>query len=352
MKRGKRSTVTLADVAALAGVSLATASRVINGSERTVGEPHRTKVLEAAQKLDYTPNAQAQAMARGSSNLMGLIVQDITDPYFSTIADGVTRVADQHGLIVLLTSTHHDADRELELIATLRAQRVRAIVLVGSRRNDRRRQELARQEIQTFRTGGGRLACVSQDRLGTDTVSPRNRQGAQALARALADLGHERFAILAGPSGLLTSQDRVHGFRRGLKDAGVPEAAVTVLRDQFTRDGGYAAAQRMVEGGMEGSCVFAVNDVMAVGAMAAFREAGLGIPEDVSVAGFDDIETLRDVAPTLTTVRLPLREMGQWAAEMALRDPDEDSLVDHVDGEVVLRASTGVVAAPTELPAI
>lgn len=342
MDRGRRSTVTLADVAARAGVSLATASRVINGSERIVGEPHRSKVLEAAKKLGYTPNAQAQAMARGSSKLIGLIVQDITDPYFSTIADGVTRVADQHGLIVLLTSTHHDADRELEAIATLRAQRVRAIVLVGSRRSGRQRQELTRQEIQAFRAGGGRVSCISQDRLGTDTVSPRNHQGARALARALVDLGHERFVILAGPSGLLTSQDRVRGFRAGLQDAGLPGSAVTVVRDRFTRDGGYVAAQHMSEDGLEGSCVFAVNDVMAVGAMAALRDAGLAIPEDVSIAGFDDIATLRDVAPMLTTVRLPLREMGQWAAEMALRDPDDDLLVRHVDAEVVLRTSTAI----------
>lgn len=342
MGREKRSTVTLADVAARAGVSLATASRVINGSERTVGEPHRSKVLEAAQTLGYTPNAQAQAMARGSSELMGLIVQDITDPYFSTIADGVTRVADQHGLIVLLASTHHDADRELELLATLRAQRVRAIVLVGSRRSDRHRQELARQEIRAFQAGGGRLSCISQDRLGTDTVSPRNRQGARALARALAGLGHERFVVLAGPSGLYTSQDRVRGFREGLRDVDVPAAAVTVIQDQFTRDGGYAAAQRMLDDRLEGRCVFAVNDVMAVGAMAALREAGLGIPGDVPIAGFDDIATLRDVAPALTTVRLPLRQMGRWAAEMALRDPDGDPLVRHVDAEVVLRASTAI----------
>ena len=340
------TSVTLADVAAAAGVSLATASRVINGSgERTVGEPYRTKVLAAAEQLGYLPNAQAQAVARGASSLLGLIVQDISDPYFSAIADGVSRVAEHNGLIVLLMSTHQDPDRELDYLTTLRAQRVRAIVVVGSRRDDRRRQLRVRREIDAFVSMGGGVSCVGQDRLGTSTVSPRNREGARELAAAVAGMGHQRFAILGGPPKLLTARDRVTGFREGLAEAGITDDAVHVLPGAFTRDGGYEATREILCGGEAPTCLFAVNDVMAVGAMAALRDAGIHVPEQLSVAGFDDIETLRDIAPSLTTVRLPLREMGQLAAEMALGGGGPR--VRRIRGEVILRQST----APPNLDA-
>ncbi len=165
--------------------------------------------------------------------------------------------------------------------------------------------------------------------------------GIDVARRELFALGHRRFVVLAGPPNLLTARDRLRGFRAGLTDRGIPDHDVRVIHGPFTRDGGYAAATELAAERSAETCVFAVNDVMAVGAMAAFRDVGITVPDDLSVAGFDDIATLRDLVPPLTTVRLPLEEMGSAAAELALApDPGPAHRVVKVGGEVVLRAST------------
>ncbi|KAA2254083.1 LacI family transcriptional regulator [Solihabitans fulvus] len=338
---------TLAEVAAHAGVSLATASRVLNGSTRRVSEALRERVLAGARELGYLPNASAQALARNSSALLGLVVHDIADPYFSSIAAGVTRIAEDAGLVVVLGTTGRSTDREVELVSTLRAHRARAIVLAGSRSTDRAATERLREEIAAFTQQGGRVACVSQARLPTDTVVPANRSGARALASALARLGHRRFAVLGGPPDLVTARDRVAGFRAGLAEAGVDLPATAVLPGAFTRDGGYQAALGLRAAAPAATCVFAVNDVMALGAMAALRGLGLRVPDDIAVAGFDDIPTLRDLVPSLSTVRLPLEEMGERAARLVLDENAAEPRTVRVASEVVLRESTGRQAART-----
>lgn len=327
--------VTLEDVARHAGVSLATASRVLNGSSRRVGAPLRERVERAARELGYQPNATAQTLARGSSNVIGLVVHDLTDPYFAALAGGAMRAADRRGLVVMVGTTYRDPEREIGYVSTLRAQRVRAILLAGSRVADEKVTGRLRAELASYRDSGGRAASVGQDLLGVDTVAPANRTGAAALARALADLGHTRFAVLAGPSWLVTAADRTAGFTEALEELGL--AAPLVVHGDFDRDGGYTSAKEILGTGV--TCVFAVNDVMAVGALAALREEGVDVPGDLSVAGFDDIATLRDLVPALTTVRLPLAEMGERALELALGDsPDPE--VEEIEGEVILRAST------------
>ena len=333
-----RSVVTLSDVAERAGVSLATASRVINGGTRAVSPHYRDRVLAAAADLGYTPNAHAQAMARGRSKMIGLVVHDIADPYFSAIAAGAISLAGSRGLLVL-GNTLHNPDYEFEYVATMRAQRAQALILVGSRTTDVEQTRRLTDEVAEFIEGGGRVAAVSQDTLGADTVLPENRAGAQALAEALIAEGHRRFAVLGGPPTLLTARDRVAGFTDALAASGFEPAVV--IEGAFTRDGGYTAMGELLGRPDHPTCVFAVNDVMAIGAMAAVRERGLRVPGDVAVAGFDDIPTLRDVAPSLTTVRLPLAEMGRLAASMVLdEEPGPSPRVAPIAGEVVLREST------------
>ncbi|HTI25624.1 MAG TPA: LacI family DNA-binding transcriptional regulator [Kutzneria sp.] len=332
--------ITLAEVARHAGVSLATASRVINGSDRQVSDPLRDRVMASADSLGYLPNASAQALARNSSSLVGLVVHDIADPYFSSIAAGVTRVAEDAGLVVVLGTTARSADRERELLATLRGHRAKAVVMIGSRSTRRTVTAKLADEVAAFTEQGGRVACVSQAKLAVDTVVPSNRAGAKALAVALAELGHRKFVVLGGPEELLTSRDRVGGFRAGLADSGVALPDESIRYGEFTRDGGYDTATELLAEGTDATCVFAVNDVMALGAMAAMRAAGMRVPDDISVAGFDDIPTLRDVSPTLTTVRLPLEEMGARAAHMALGDHDGSPRTVRIAAEVVLREST------------
>ncbi len=334
------SAVTLADVARQSGVSLATASRVLNGSTRTVGEDLRQRVLTTAAELNYAANAAAQAMVRGHLNLVGVLVHDIADPYFSSIAAGVMRRAEEAGMLVAMSSTLRRPDRESDYVAAFRRQRARAIVLVGSRTTDRAQLAHLRVELERFEAASGRAVAISQRRLPVDTVVVENRSGAQALAEELVGLGYRQFAVLAGPAHLVTATDRLAGFRSGLEKHRIKLSPDNVVPGEFTRDGGYAAMRELLRRHADVECVFAVNDVMAVGAMAALRDQRVALPKGMAVAGFDDIATLRDVRPRLTTVRVDLEELGRTALDLALSEPASKPRTRRARGEVVLREST------------
>jgi LacI family transcriptional regulator len=334
--------VTLQDVADRAGVSLTTASRVVSEGPRRVGRQLVSRVNRAVEELGYTANLQARAVATGQSTMVGVVVHDIADPYFSSIAAGLMNVAHPRHLLVCLSSTATAEAGEREYVAQMRAQRARAVIVIGSRSHDSAGVASLAAEISAFTGSGGRAACIGQDLLGVDTILPENRAGAEALARALALQGHRRFAVLAGPAGLLTARDRLTGFTDGLAGLSVALNPRHIIYGAFTRDGGYEAMSTIIAmSGPRPDCVFAVNDVMAVGALARLRAEGLAVPRDIALAGFDDISTLRDVYPPLTTVRLPLTSMGEMAARLVLADvrPDRPRVVP-VPGEVILREST------------
>ena len=361
--------VTLADVARWAGVSVATASRALHGSVgRTVNPELRARVQAAAAELNYSPNANAQAVVRGTTTTVGLIVHDIADPSAAALAAGVMAAAATRNLIVTISSTLSDPLAEVRHVEALRRQRARAIVLAGSRFNDPESAGRLAEELLGYAVGGGHVAVVGQHRLPLNTIAIDNAGSARRLALTLADLGYRRAAVLSGPEAIATSEDRVSGFRAGLAQAGVTLDPDLVIAAPFTRDGGYVAMTELLdlgaldhdltEAGADGSghdrpssgidLVFAVNDVMAVGAVAALRDRGVRVPADVAVAGFDDISTLRDVRPALTTVRLPMQRIGADALELALGtafDADADSAeqgarVLTVAGDVVIREST------------
>jgi LacI family transcriptional regulator len=331
-----RAPVTLLDVAQRAGVSVATASRVLNGGDRVPRPELQERVRDAAAELGYTPNAQAQALAKSSTNVVGILVHDIEDPYFAAIANGVMRAADERGLLVMMASTFRDADREIAYLSSLRAQRARAAVMIGSRRTDAEGLARTAAEVESFLNSGAGLALVSQSGMPAHTIEPDNRPGAAELARSLVGLGLRKFGVLAGPPGLATARDRRDGFVAGLAESGLEPVAVQP--GEFTRDGGHAAAEELLDRKLDLDCLFAVNDVMAVGAMSALRERGVDVPGDLGVAGFDDIATLRDVWPGLTTVRLPLEQMGRRALELAVEGGEPKT--ETFPAEVVLREST------------
>ena len=339
-----RSTpATLHDVAREAGVSLATASRSLNGSTRKVNDEYRKRVLEAAARLDYSPNLSAQAVARGTTTTVALLVADIADPYFSSIAAGVVAEADTERLIVTMAATQRDPERELDLVRTLRGQRPRVMILAGSRPTIDTTEGALGEELRAYERSGGVVVLISRNELDLRTVLVDNRRGGEALARELVGIGYRRFAIITGGEGLRTSADRVDGFRDGLVAAGGIVNDDDILPAAFTRDGGYAGMQQLLGRGADGvELVFAANDVMAVGALSAIRDAGLTPGADVAVAGFDDIPTVRDVTPALTTVRVPLEEIGRRALRLALGDTD--AAAGAVGTEVVLRESTPRIA--------
>jgi len=343
----RRTAVTLHDVAREAGVSLATASRALNGSARTVNDEYRQRVAAAALKLNYTTNLSAQAVAKGSTTSVALLVGDIADPYFSSIAAGVIKGSEDAGLIVTMSVTERSPERELELVRALRGQRPRVIILAGSRSAGEEHQASLAAELEAFEATGGRVVFVSQHELPFDTVRIDNYGGARALAESLVELGYTRFAAITGESRLLTATDRLAGFTDGLAAHGIGLPPERVVAGGFTRDGGYAGAIELADRGLDGvELVFAVNDVMAIGAMNGLRSRGIEPGRDIAIAGFDDIQTVRDVSPALTTVRIPLWEVGASALAVALRPREEGVERDlAVDTAVVLRASTPGIAS-------
>jgi LacI family transcriptional regulator len=339
-------------VAREAGVSQATASRVLNGSARTVTRANTDRVLAAAARLSYAPDLSAQAVARGSTRTTALVVSGIDDPYFSTIAGGVIEGAEAAGLIVTVAVADRSPARELEIVRTLRGMRPRAIILVGSRVDGAGDRGALAGELTAYRRAGGSVVLVSQHDLPFPTVSVDNYGGARRLARALAGRGYRRFAVLRADPRIRTSRDRCDGFRDGLGECGIAVPAALDIETGFDRAGGHAAARDLAARGIGGTqVVFAVNDVMAIGAMAAFRDAGLTPGRDIAVAGFDDIPSAVDVVPSLTTVTVPLHRVGLDAVGLALSghhaerhgktpaEPGTPRIV-HIPAEPVLRDST------------
>jgi LacI family transcriptional regulator len=331
---------TLHDVARESGVSIATASRALNGSSRNVRESNVSRVLAAAAKLNYEPHLSAQAIARGSTRTAALVVNDINDPYFSSIAAGIIQAAEVAGLIVTMAVSDRSPQRELDIVRRLRGQRPQVIIIAGSRIDGAASRDLIIAELEAYQSAGGHVVLVSQQDLPFSTVTIDNVGGARQLARSLVGRGYQRFAVIRAVDRFRTSRDRLSGFTSGLRQARIRVDDRHSVETEFTRSGGYDAASELVARGLDGvDVVFAVNDVMAIGAMTAFRDAGLVPGRDIAVAGFDDIGSAVDVTPTLTSVAVPLHEVGLSAMRLALSDEDRPGLV-RISTKVVLREST------------
>lgn len=326
---------TLHDVAREAGVSLATASRVLNGSERKVAESFRDRVEAAAATLGYTANVSAQSIARGTSPVIALLVADIADPYFGLIASGVARGADEHGLVVTIAITERDQEREARIVRALRGQRPRGLILAASRTQEPIEADTA-HELAEFARLGGRIVAFGPDGDADRRIEIDNRSGAEALGRRMAELGYRSAIALGAAEGVRTSDDRLAGFRAGFEGAG--GTVVGVRRGDFRRESGTAdMAAALLDGVPAGTVVFAISDVVAIGAMSAIRDSGREVGADIAVCGFDDVPASSDVAPALTTVRVPLSEVGYQAFRATV---DADWQQSPLPLEVVVRAST------------
>lgn len=326
---------TLEDVARAAGVSLATASRVLNGSERKVAESFRERVEQAAAELGYTPNVSAQATARGTSPVIALLVADIADPYFGLIASGVARGADEHGLVVTIAITERDPAREMRIVRALRGQRPQGLILAASRTEEPMEQE-TQAELAEFARFGGRVVALGGAVADSRSVEIDNAAGAEALGRRMAALGYRSAIALAAVEGVRTSDVRLAGFRRGFEAGG--GAVRSIHRSGFQRESGAAAmAEALAEGIEPDTLVFAISDVVAIGAMTAIRDAGREIGGDIAVCGFDDVPSSLDVSPPLTTVRVPLTDVG-YQAFRATIDPEWQQ--EPLPLEVIVREST------------
>lgn len=340
--------VTLQQVANEAEVSLATASRVLHHSGgRAVRSELSERVRAAAERLGYVSNPHAQALARARSSTVGLIVHEVTDPYFAAIAAGAMHAAHAEGVMVMLAATFRDAELELDYLSRLRAQGARGVLLAGSGSTDPKVSARLAEAIAAFTGEGGRVAAIgTRTDTSVDAVVPANADGARAALAHLQRLGHRRIGVVSGPESLLTVRERLEGLRSS--GAGHARPHLHVEPADFTRDGGYTAARRILGAGAPHvTAIIALNDLMAAGVLAAARDTRVEVPRDLSVIGFDDLPFAADLAPALTTVRLPLQAMGEQAMQLLLAEPAAGTrpCTIGVPTELVVRGSTAVAPA-------
>ena len=330
----------LVDVAERAGVSLATASRALSGRDG-VSQEVADRIRQISRDLGYVANPYARTLAGGASSTVGLVVHQVDDPYFSEIAGGVIQVADEQSLLVQICHSGRDPDHELRQIRHLIAQQVGIIIVAGSGYTDGRIEAEARAELSAYQRNGGRVAVIGRHALGVDAVLPDNEAGGRALADHLLSLGHRRIAVAAGTPGLTTVVDRQAGVAAALGGHGLSITDVPVVHTDFTRDGGRAAAERILRDHPQTTAIIALNDAMAIGALSALRARRIPVPERMSVVGFDDVSVAADLAPSLTTVRLPMTDMGKMALELALKPPVARPRRRSTGQTLMIRDSTG-----------
>jgi LacI family transcriptional regulator len=339
-----RSAPRLVDVAQRAGVSLATASRSLSGSVG-VSEEVAAHVRTVATQLGYVANLHARTLAGGRTSVAGLIVYEIGDPYFAEIASGVVGVAAEHGWSVQISHTEREPAAEVAQIRLLRAHRVGAIVLAGSGYVDPTMEDESGRELAAFEESGGRVVVVGRHRLRCDAVLPDNEAAGESIAEHVLGLGHRRLAVAAGPAHLTTMADRLAGIRTAVARRGLDPDALAVAHAPFTREGGRDATRQLLDEHPGTTAILALNDAMATGVLSVLRERGTAVPREMSVTGFDDIQVAQDLAPALTTVRLPMSEIGAAALELALRPPSARPRRRSTGHALVVRDSTAPPAA-------
>ncbi|GAA0423854.1 LacI family transcriptional regulator [Actinoplanes capillaceus] len=330
----------LIDVAHRAGVSLATASRALAGREG-VSEEVASRVRQVADELGYVANPFARTLAGGASTTVGLIVHQVDDPYFAEIAGGVIGLADERRLLVQICHSGRDPGHELRQIRHLIAQRAGIIIIAGSGYHDPRAEAEAEAVLAGYQRGGGRVAVIGRHALGADAVLPDNEAGGQAVTAHLLDLGHRRIAVAAGAPGLNTVIDRMAGVASALREHGLSPAGLPVVHTDFVREGGRTATERILAEHPSTTAIIALNDAMAMGVLAVLRERGIGVPSRMSVVGFDDVSVAADLAPSLTTVRLPMTDMGRMALELALEPAGARPRRRPTGHRLIVRDSTG-----------
>ncbi len=329
---------TISDVAKLAGVSTMTVSRVINNSGY-IGQATRERVERAIAQLDYVPNALARGLRFKQTKTIALIITDITNPFFTTVARGVEDAANEQGFSVIFCNTDESESEESEYLNMLLQKQVDGILLVPARSSSESISLLQSRSVPTV------LLDRRVPGVRADSVLGDSEDGAYQLMRYLLDQGHRRIAVLNGPRAVSTAADRVVGYRRAMAEFGVPVDESLIFYDSFSQAGGDRMARQALEVTPRPTALFAGNNFIAVGAFGALRAAGVRVPEEMSLVAFDDLAVPLAMDPFLTVVAQPAYEMGRRATELLLdrlaeEAPDEPREIVFPVSLVVRRSST------------
>jgi LacI family transcriptional regulator len=343
VSKGFRERSTIHDIAAEAGVSAATVSRVLNARDHVAPET-RERISRIVRERGYVANRSARGLQFGRTGLVGLLVPLVSPNYFSTIVAGVTEALNEHDLRAVLSPTEHKHDREVTLLDRLMHGMADGALIVLP--------EESSEELERLLESNHRFVVIDP-RLPLDAripaVSAANMSGADQVTRHLLGLGHRRIAAITGPREWLATEERRRGYHSALASAGIlPDPSLEVEADFEITGGARAAMSLLLDRPKPPTAIFAFSDNLAIGAIQAARSHGLRVPEDLSVAGFDDNDHAPLITPALTTVRQPLAEMGRTAVNLLRRLIDGqrvETLHVELGTRLVVRDSTAPLSA-------
>jgi LacI family transcriptional regulator len=313
-----KTNVTMKDVAELADVSTTTVSHVVNNT-RYVSELTREKVEDAMQTLGYRPNYLARSLRSGETKTIGLLVPDASNPYFAEIARQIEDLGYGKGYSVILGNSDNNSYKQANYINTFIAKKVDGVILISTGSKTSELQPLIDNDIPIV------LADRDVSRPCADVVLLDNVRAAYEATRYLIELGHECIACITGQKDLFASTQRVKGYKKALTEFNIPIRDNLIEMGDFRFEGGELAMQRLLEKSCSPTAVLALNDLMAIGAMKAIMGAGLSVPNDISVIGFDDIQFASAVKPALTTMAQPQKDFSHFTV---------DTLIQRMAGEI------------------
>jgi LacI family transcriptional regulator len=332
-------TPTLRDVAEIAGVHAATASRALNPeTRRLVNADTARRVLRAAESLGYRPNPIARSLKTAKSQTIGLVIPDLTNPLFPPIVRGIEDVLGPAGYSALIVNTDNDAERETSQIGSLRSRHVEGLIVATARLDHPLLQQLHDQDVKMV------LVNRRSAHLDVPSITPDDAAGVELAVKHLAGLGHERIVHLAGPQTTSTGVIRLRAFQSAVRHHELEsDPSLVVSCGYWTEDDGARALRDVLDSGTDFTAVVAGNDLIALGCYDVFAERGISCPSDVSVVGFNDMPFLDKMRPPLTTVAVPHHQVGVEAARMLLEsitEGDRPSRSVLLPPSLVIRGST------------
>jgi len=327
---------TIRDVARAAGVSIATVSRVINRTAHTVNEATRARVLEAVQELNYTPNAVAKSLSTSRVDTIGVIIPDISNPYYAEIVRGIQDGAEEAGYTVIIQNTDRSVQKTVRGINLFRERMADGVIFGGG--------VLPAAEAEHAMAGQKfRAVVIGRQQVCFPAVRIDNVAASVDAVRHLASLGHTRIAFFPGPRGSTTMEDRLQGYKEGLERHNCPYDDRLIVWGPLTLDDGYRRANELLSSlPVKPSAIIAGNDQLAIGVIRAASDRGLRVPHDLAVMGFDNIPLTAFYAPTLTTIDIPRYQMGVTAMRLLrqLIEGHEVAPVSWLSTRLIVRAST------------
>lgn len=329
------------DIARAAGISHSTVSRALNDSPLVNAET-KSRIRRLAQELGYSPDATARSLVMGRTCTVGVVVTTIADPFAAVVVDGIERTAYAHGYSLILAASNDEPEREIAAVEMLRSKRVDSVIVTSSRVGALHQARLGSAGVPVILLN----SHSKQQTPNAYSVRVDDTYGGRLATEHLLSLGHRRIAHVTGPEGHSPSADRLDGYRNALADAGVEYAPAYVISGTGQLDGGHQALQLLLKLPERPTAVFCYNDMTAIGLLSAARKAGVVVPRDMAVVGFDDIPLAAYVAPALTTVAQPMFELGERAMQMALVLMGREGVIpcDVTDvilqGQLIVREST------------